>query len=301
MCNGESSTPVSKWKPSIFYSLSKLKEMFAFTIWSMIESISIWLTCYIDIFIIGIYLNEYYLGLYNTSMVIVGQITGLVTTATTPILFSSLSRLQSDESGFKRMFFKFQKIVGILVIPLGFGIFCYSDLITILLGEQWCEASSFIGLWGLTSAITIVLSHYCSEIYRAKGLPKLSVLSQVLHIVVLWPVIHISVKYGFEVLYISRSVVRFEMIVVNLIILYYLINISWIQMLKNISASCFAAIIMSIISYFLLKIDQSFIWQIFSIIISIIIYVIIIMCFSNERNILKPYIQNIHNYDKIKK
>ena len=80
-------------------------------------------------------------------MTIVGQIMGLITAATTPILFSSLSRLQDDDNAFQTLFFKFQKLVGLLVIPLGVGIYCYSDLVTkILLGDQWLEASSFIGL-----------------------------------------------------------------------------------------------------------------------------------------------------------
>lgn len=88
------------------------------------------------------------------------------------------------------MFFKFQKLVGILIIPIGIGIFLFSDLITqILLGSQWMEASPFIGLWGLTSAISIVLAHYSSEVYRSIGKPKLSVLAQWLHIIVLWPVL----------------------------------------------------------------------------------------------------------------
>lgn len=37
-------TAYSKWKPGLFYSFSKLKEMLSFTVWSMIEQISIWLT-----------------------------------------------------------------------------------------------------------------------------------------------------------------------------------------------------------------------------------------------------------------
>ena len=89
----------------------------------------------------------------------------------------------------------------------------------IILGEQWLEASGFVGLWALTSGITIVLSHYSSELYRAKGKPKLSVLVQWLHIIVLWPTIIISSNYGFETLYISRSLVRFEMIMVILVYL----------------------------------------------------------------------------------
>ena len=67
------------------------------------------------------------------------------------MLFSSLSKLQNDNRELRRMFFCFpKKFVGILLIPLGVGIFLFSDLITdILLGDQWGEASHFIGLWGI--------------------------------------------------------------------------------------------------------------------------------------------------------
>lgn len=285
-------TVYSKWKPRFFYSFAKLKEMFSFSAWSVVEAVSIWLTGYVDVFIIGVYLNEYYLGLYKTSMTIVGQIMGLITAATTPILFSSLSRLQDDDKAFQTLFFKFQKLVGLLVIPIGVGIYCYSDLVTkILLGEQWLDASPFIGLWGLTSSITIVLSHYSSEIYRAKGRPKLSVLSQVLHIVVLWPVVLIAVKYGFEALYTARALVRFEGIAVNLIILYFVVNISPWKMFKNILPYIIASFFMAAFSYFFKSWSQSFIWEIVSIVLCILIYFAIILVVPSNRNILSSLIK----------
>lgn len=286
-------TVYSKWKPSFFYSFAKLREMLSFTIWSMFESISIWLTSYIDVFIVCVYLNEYYLGLYKTSTTIVGQITALITAATTPILFSSLSRLQSNDEEFKRMFFKFQRLVALLIIPIGVGIYCFSDLITtFLLGNQWMEASGFIGLWGLTSAITIVLSHYSSEVYRAKGKPKLSVLSQWLHMIVLFPVVLVAIKYGFETLYISRSLVRLEGILVNFIIMYIVVKISPLSMLKNIAIPTISSLVMCFTGFILLNISTSLVWQLFSILICILIYVGTILCFPQERQLLLHFVAN---------
>lgn len=280
-------TVYSKWKPRFYYSFLKLKEMFSFSAWSVVEAVSIWLTGYVDIFIIGVYLNEYYLGLYKTSMTVVGQIMGLITAATTPILFSSLSRLQTDEQAFQTLFFKFQKLVGLLVIPLGVGIFCYSDLITkILLGNQWLEASSFIGLWGLTSAITIVLSHYSSEVYRAKGRPRLSVLAQVLHIVVLLPAVLIAVKYGFETLSVTRALVRLELIFVNLIIMYRVVKISPWKMFKNISYSILATLIMAVVAFLIKDVFDTLWWQLVSVLICSIVYFIIILGPSSNRQLL---------------
>ena len=212
----------------------------------------------------------------------------LITAATTPVLFSSLSRLQNDEVEFRRLFFKFQKLVGILVIPLGMGIFSFSDLITdILLGDQWSEISKFVGLWGLTSSIMIIYSHYSSEVYRAKGRPKLSVLSQWLHIIVLWPTVIISIKYGFETLYTARALVRFEGILVNMIIMYFVIHISALEMIKNTFHSLVAAATMLLIAWILRMVDSSFIWQIISVILCAIVYFGVIILFKDERVIVK--------------
>lgn len=276
----------SKWKPRLFYSWKRLKEMLSFTIWSLVEAVSIWLTSYVDVFIVGTMLNQYYLGLYKTSSTLVGQIMGLITAVTTPILFSALSRLQEDEGEFQNMFFRFQKIVSVLVIPIGVGIFLFSDLVTtVILGAQWIEASGFVGLWALTSGLTIVLSHYSSEVYRAKGKPKLSVLAQVLHVVVLWPVIILAVKHGFETLYIARSLVRLELILVNLIILSVAIKISSFKMLRNVFPACFSSFLMAGIFILLPKTD--ILWkQCLYIGICSLSYIVTISLFKEERNIL---------------
>lgn len=280
----------SHWRPSFYYSFFKLRKMLSFSIWSQVESISIWLTLYVDVFIVGTMLNQYYLGLYKTSLTIGGSILSLVTASTTPVLFVSLSRLQNNEESFNQLFFKFQKLVGMLVIPISVGVFCFNDLVTaVLLGSQWTEAAGFIGLWGLTGGITVVLSHYASEVYRAKGHPKLSVLSQWLHIIAIWPVVLISVKYGFEVLYISRTVVRLQGIIVDLIIMYYYVHILTSQMIKNILPSVVSSIPIFFISYGIRIIDNGLIFQLFAILLCIIIYVVGLYQFSTERNVINAF------------
>lgn len=286
-------TYYSSWKPRLYYSFEKLKEMLSFSVWSLIEAISLWLTSYVDVFIVGTILSQYYLGLYKTSSTTVNHIIGLITAATTPVLFSSLSRLQSDEDEFRQMFFKFQKLVGMLVIPMGVGIFCFSDLVTaILLGDQWTETSGFIGLWGLTSSITVIFGHYSSEVYRAKGRPKLSVLSQWLHIIALWPTVLIAVHYGFETLYTARSLVRLEGVAVNMIIMYYVVRISPWDMVKNTSPSLLASMVMMCVAYLLLSIGSGIIWQICSVFVCMPVYFGIIFSQKNERTLLLGQIRN---------
>ena len=286
LCNAIILTWKSEWKPQWYYKLDLFRNMFSFTIWSMLESVSIWLTGYIDVFIVGATLNTYYMGIYRTSISTVGQIMSIVTAATTPVLFSALSRLQEDEIQFKKMYFTFQKIVGILVIPFGVSIFLFRDVITsVLLGSNWSEASYMIGWWGLTSSITIVLSHYSSEVFRAKGKPKYSFGAQVLHLFFLIPTVIISIKYDFQTLCLSRSLIRFTMIIICVGFLYKLVKITPFEMISNIWHSCLAALGMCVIYSFLPEVTNT-ILRLMEIIPCAVVYLVIISLWKDERSLI---------------
>ena len=107
----------------------KLNQMLSFTIWTIVESITIWATGYVDVFIVSSFLSSHYLGLYRTSMTTVNSIMALVVAATTPVLFSSLSRLQDFPEEYSKMFFKYQKYVSIILIPLGTAIYIFNEFV----------------------------------------------------------------------------------------------------------------------------------------------------------------------------
>lgn len=285
----------SPWKPRLYFNMSLLRGMLSFSIWTTVEQISIWLTSYADVFIVGMVLSQYYVGIYRTSMTTVNAITSVIISATTPVLFASLSRLQNNNIAFNKMFLSFQRKVGYILVPLSAGILLYSPLIVkILLGSQWSEANGFVGLWGCLSSVTILFSHYCSEVYRAKGKPKLSFVVQILHLIIVIPVVMITSKHGFECLYVGRSLVRLELILVNLIIMKKTINISIMKMVINVKNSFIATIVMSIISIGLQNISDLVVWQVVSIIICTIVYFSVLLLFRNVRKDIMPIFERIN-------
>lgn len=278
LCNAIALTVRSKWKPKFYYNFALFKEMFAFTAWTLLESISIWLTTNLGVFIVGNYLNDYYLGVYKTSMSTVNAYMAIITSALTPVLFSALSRYQNDDENFRRTYFQFQRLTAVLVIPMGIGIYLYRDLVTqILLGSQWGEASGFIGLWGLTSAFTIVFSHFSSEVYRSKGNPKVSLILQLVHIAFLVPTLILSVSHGFEALYIARSLVRIQMIVCALLIMHIMYGFKVQHILRNVFPMIVSALIMGIAGYLMQQISSHIIWQFVSVFICIIVYFTVLL------------------------
>lgn len=295
-------TSKSSWKPQLYYNVKVLKEMFSFSIWSLIEAISIWLTTWVDMFIIGNSLNQYYLGIYKTSTAMVNALMGLIAAAIIPVLFSGLSRLQYDEDKFNRMYLTTQRVAAIFIFPIGILIYLYSDLATqILLGSEWWEASEVIGVWALTSSIMIVFGHFCSEVYRAKGRPKLSFLAQLLHLVVLVPVCIISSKYGFWVLVHTRAWIRIQFVVVHFMIMKFAIGFKFTTIVKNVIPVIISSISMGILGYLLKKLSRNLLWNFVSIIICILIYIIILYLFSDIRKDINKSVKRVIEKKEVEK
>ena len=275
-----------------FYNQKILCEMLPFSGWTLIESIAIWLTNWIDIFIVSSFFSAYYLGIYRMSMVSVNSLLGLIVGAVTPVLYSSLSRLQNQNDEFIFMFHFFLKRTALIVIPLGTGIFFYRDLArTILFGENWSEADLMIGLWGFTNCLAIIYCHFCSELYRAKGAPKISLIAQFLHMIFLVPTIYIF-SNSFENLVIARNVIRIQFIIVHLGILNYIYKIKPITILNETKNYILASFLMGGFIYYTRILFNSFLYDIFSVLIASVLYFKILSCIKIEKNELDHIIRS---------
>lgn len=274
----------SEWKPKLYFKFSILKEMFSYSWWVLMESITSWLTSYIDTFIVGLFLTQYYVGIYKTAMSTVNQIVGLITTATSAPLFVAMSRLKNDHNELLNTYNNFIMGISMFLIPLGVGIFLYRDLVTeILLGSQWTEAADFLGLWGLTSSIVLVLGTYCNGLYNAKGKTYLSFISQILHLAVLMPVLLWAAPKGFETLFIARCAARLELILVQMIIMRFCMKVPVLAQLRGLLPAVVSTGIMVIVSLGLQRLDSSVLWQICSVVICICIYFAVCFLFFRKQ------------------
>lgn len=286
----------SKWKPKFFFSKDILVEMFSFSIWSLIEAISIWLTSWIDVFIVSNSLNQYYLGLYKTSTSMINGLMALITASIVPVFFSTMSRLQNDEYKFKEVYFSVQKIVACFVFPLGVGAFLYRKVITeILLGKNWFEASDIIGVWALISSICIVFGNLSSEVYRAKGKPKISLLSQCIYLFIFIPTCIISIKKGFWVFIYSRAFIRIIAVIIDLIIIKYIMNISIVKIIKNLIPIIFSITFMVVLSLGLGKFEYGMLSSLISIFICGLFYLVTLLIFPSTRKEIIKILYRLSN------
>lgn len=272
---------------SIYFSSTVFRKMFSFSAWSLAEAFSIWLTAWVDTFIISHFLDAYYLGLYKMPTAIVTTVMAIATSSMAPVLFSALSRHQHNQVEFGKTFLTFQRYMALFLVPLGVGMFVYQDFIVeILLGPQWKLAGIVLGSWALSSSLVTAISYLISEAFRAKGMPNISFLAQMAHLFVLIPVIYVCVQYDFTTFVYARSIVRVQMIAVLLYLLAIYVGMNAWLVIRNIKSYIIASAVVGTGSYVLLHLHNSMIWTIFCICISLILYLVVLYLFPTERIIL---------------
>jgi O-antigen/teichoic acid export membrane protein len=275
-------TKLSKWKAHVYFKKIIFDEMFSFSFWNLLETLSIWFAAQANIFIVSNVLNSYYLGLYKTAMSTVNSCLGLITASITPVFFSTLSRYQSDKIKYTDTFFTFQYLIALLVIPLGVGMYVYRDfLLNILLGKQWVEATDFIGLWSLVSVVVIVYSQLACEVYRSYGKPKVSLIIQICYMVIYVPVIYFSAIKGFSTLSYAGSLVRLVCVLIDLIVLNYVFSIPISSIIKNTGYYIISSMLMGCVGIYLRSISSNTLWNVCSILICVAFYFACI--FINKR------------------
>lgn len=286
----------STWKPNFYFSLNRLKQMFSFSVWSLVEQISIWFTSYLDTIIVSTFMGEYYLGLYKQPEAMVSSIYSLFIASVFAILFSALARLKNegDHEGFWRMLLDTQFGVSVLIFPMSVGIFCYQEFVTdILLGEQWEEAAVVIGLVALSQGFQLVVNNPMSEVYRATGKPKVSVVAQLVYGVLYGVILLIGVHGSFNkfVLLKASAVIVFSIIHFSIIKCQY--QFSPLKILDNIKIPVLLSVLMGVVAYTLAKMWRgNFILECAGIIISMVVYVLLLSVFPKTRNVIIKYINS---------
>ncbi|PKF89107.1 lipopolysaccharide biosynthesis protein [Bacillus sp. BA3] len=284
----------SEWKPSLFFDFAILKNMLQFSIWSMFDSILVWLINWGDIFIVSSILSSYYLGLYKTSMTTIDGIIGIVSATTVSVLFSSLSRLQNDPQQFKNVYYSFSKLSSTLLIPMGLGLFIYKDLVvSILLGNAWSEASTFVGIWGLISALGILFNSYNGTVLIAMGKPKVSVIVQILQIAVIIPAVYISVNISYDFLTYTRAFVRIVGMLIHIFIVWKLFGILFSRVLKDLLPVIISSGVMAFAGVIFVNSSNSEIVSLVSILGCVVIYFTVLMIFPSMRLEIQPYLKKM--------
>lgn len=273
------------WKPSLFYDFNMLKDMLSFSMWSVVESILVWLINWGDMFIVGMYLSTHYLGVYKTSINMVNSIIAVISATVSPVMLSALSRLQNDKNSYKSTFYNISFYSGVLLIPMGVGMFVFKQtMCDIALGSAWSEGAPLMGIWGLVSATAILFNTYNGCVFISNGKPKISAIVQLLQILCIIPAVYISVQVNFICLSYTRALVRVVGMIINCIIAYQFFSISAFSTIRMLLPCIFSSLVMAVCGLTLLSIWDGIIMNIISIAICAVVYFSVLFLFPSTRS-----------------
>lgn len=281
------------YKPKLYFSCFQLKYMLKFGILTMLDGLAVWATNWIDSLLIAGYMTEYQLGLYKNSVGIITTLFAIVTATLTPVMYSSLSQVQEDDKAFSDMFTGMQKILCMLLLPLGLGVFLYRDLATeIILGSKWNDATFIIGVTAISLALRTIFVSFNSDAYRAKGKFYIPLILQIIDLAILIPTCVVSTKIGFEALVYARAIVRLDLIIPGFILLYTVCKISPLKILKNLYPSMISSLVMCGVALGLQQLSNTWIWSAVSIVLCAIVYFLILCLFKEDRKIICSFTSN---------
>ncbi len=281
-------TVASEWKPRFYFSFALLRKMFAFSAWSLLEALAIWATQWAGVLVVGSLLTPHELGLYRQPMVVVNSAFALVSGAATPVLFAALARLQADRDQFREFFLRFQFATAVALFPVGAGAFLYRDFfVDLFFGPQWSEAALMFGAWGLSTSFTIVLSHYYSEVFRALGKPRVSLLAQCLYMAVMIPALYFAAMDGFTTLVIVNALIRIVLIAINQVLVYLVADFGPSLLIRNLYIPFAASVAMGVPASYLAQVAAGN-WGLnaLTILACVGLYTAICMCFRRTRRLL---------------
>ena len=228
----------------------RLCEMLSFSLWTLFESITIWFSSYGGLFLVGTLLSSYYLGLYRGILTLTGAAFGLLTGAIMPVFFVAMSRLQNDMPNFRKMFYAMQEKAALVLTPLGIMLFVFADVaVEIFLGGQWHEGDFFFGVWSMTAVFSILINSLASEAIRAKGMPRLSAFSQVLHFPVMWGALLYGAKFGFDAIALGMCASSLWLDMVKLVMLRQVFDFSLRKIAMNIFNPAIPALMAGLLAW----------------------------------------------------
>lgn len=279
---------VKAFTPMLHFSWSELITMLSYGAWTLLNGIATWLSSWLDAFLVGKYLTDYYLGLYKNTANLVISIFTIVTASITPVLYSSLSRLQDDDLMFKKMFLGIQKAVALLLIPLGFGLALYGTFATeIILGNEWMEAAKIIGPLSLATAIRTAFVSLNGDVFRAKGFFKTPLFLEFLDVLVNIPACYLALQKDFWTFVYVRALMRVFLVFPEWYFLSKRCGISFPSIAQNVWKLFLASGVMACSAFFLQSFGASTLWNIVSVCLCAAVYAGVLCLFKQEREQLK--------------
>lgn len=190
---------LSSWRPKFYFDFLLFKELVSFGKWVLLSSLSAWFYLWVDSMFVGIYFDSQNLGIYRTGNFFSTMILGIIFAPLIPVLYSAFSKISFDKEKLKKKHELVVKLLAMISLPMGFGLFALQDLIEVVFfNSHWFGISKVIGILGLAHAISWIVGAN-GEVYRAIGRPEIETKVVSYTLIFYFIAYLVSMPYGLDI------------------------------------------------------------------------------------------------------
>lgn len=234
--------------PSFTYQTEFFRRIFSFSSWAYLESILEWLIANISVLVLATLYGMAALGVFKVAVNLVTQITSSVYALYANVYKSAIAREQFEPERFKNMFLTFQKYASVFSLPLGVGVFLFRDTATrLLLGENWMDASTLIGLYCLSCTMSISFGNFYSDAIRAKGYPKLLVIVDGIYLALIMLLLYSADYINFALFCVIFSILKIVQPLLQIIVGRSICDVTIKDVFRNAYPQLLASLAMIIV------------------------------------------------------
>jgi lipopolysaccharide exporter len=155
-------------------SLVRLSDIWSFSKWLLLSRIGFFLNQNVDKFVVGVLSGTATMGSYHVAKEVATMFCNELVFPVRRALFPNLSALASSEQQFRRVTLQLIGIIGIMALPVGFGMSAVADsFVAVVLGQQWTSAVPLIRWLALFGAV-VALAISAEVVLPVKGRSDLS-------------------------------------------------------------------------------------------------------------------------------
>lgn len=237
----------SNWRPKLAFDYLIAKQMIAFGKWVVISGLLAWFFFWADYLIISMYLDSHHLGIYKVSNTVVILIVGLIAAPILPVFYSLLSSYKSDLNKIRSAVAKAEKILAVVLFPVGAGILIIGESIApLLFSNEWEGVGEIVGIIALTQVIAYTIS-FRQESYRAIGRPDIETKVMLLSMMIRVPFYIYSIEYGLYALVVAKMLSTMLGVINHIIFSKIYLGIRVSEYISSVWSSFIAASLMMVL------------------------------------------------------
>ena len=225
---------ISPWRPKFNTNTVVTREIGKFGGWVGLTGLLTWFYAWADSLVVGHYLGSHDLGLYRTGNQFVSLAFVIIFGPILPVLYSHLSRLNSDKVKMRTTAESAISILSVIAIPISILFVAYSsELQEIVFGAKWTGIGVVIAAMAMMHGYSWLVGMN-GEFYRAIGKPNYETVVTASTLIIYLGVYLYVINEGLDAFAWARMWLAVGALLLHVILLKYLLNVDVYTIFKRV-------------------------------------------------------------------